>query len=53
MGSDAVVKDRESGAYIRSTEIALQEYFKVPGIAITEPSPQRTPVISAAGASKR
>ena len=29
------------------------EYFKVPGIHLCEPSPQRTPVIYQAGASSR
>ncbi|MFD1213074.1 LLM class flavin-dependent oxidoreductase [Arthrobacter sp. GCM10027362] len=54
---DAVVKDRERGIFTdpaKVHEIRHEgKYFKVPGIAITEPSPQRTPVIFQAGASKR
>ncbi|MGF9660969.1 LLM class flavin-dependent oxidoreductase [Arthrobacter crystallopoietes] len=54
---DAVVKDRERGIFTDPSkvhEIGHEgKYFKVPGIAITEPSPQRTPVIFQAGASKR
>jgi alkanesulfonate monooxygenase SsuD/methylene tetrahydromethanopterin reductase-like flavin-dependent oxidoreductase (luciferase family) len=53
----AVVKDRESGVYTDPAKVHENrhegKYFKVPGIAITEPSPQRTPVIFQAGASKR
>ena len=54
---DAVIRDRESGVYTDPSkvhEIGHEgKYFKVPGIAITEPSVQRTPVIYQAGASKR
>lgn len=54
---DAVIRDRESGVYTdpaKVHEIGHEgKYFKVPGIAITEPSVQRTPVIYQAGASKR
>ncbi len=54
---DAVVKDRESGVYTDPSKVHEirheGQHFKVPGIAITEPSPQRTPVIFQAGASAR
>lgn len=54
---DAVIRDRQSGVYTDPSkvhEIGHEgKYFKVPGIAITEPSVQRTPVIYQAGASKR
>lgn len=54
---DAVVFDRERGVYADPEKIHPihheGKYFKVPGIAITEPSPQRTPVIFQAGASPR
>src|SRR5690606_14934604 len=53
----AVVRDRESGVF---TDAALVhpiahegEHFRVPGIHLAEPSPQRTPVIFQAGASPR
>ncbi|WP_372698968.1 LLM class flavin-dependent oxidoreductase [Arthrobacter sp. JSM 101049] len=54
---DAVLRDRASGVYTdpaKVHEIGHEgKYFKVPGIAVTEPSIQRTPVIYQAGASKR
>lgn len=54
---DAVVFDRERGVYTDPSKVHPinheGKYFKVPGIAITEPSPQRTPVIFQAGASPR
>ncbi|MGP5318882.1 LLM class flavin-dependent oxidoreductase [Arthrobacter rhombi] len=54
---DAVLRDRETGVYTDPSkvhEIGHEgKYFKVPGIAITEPSVQRTPVIYQAGASPR
>lgn len=54
---DAVVRDRERGVFVepeRVHEIRHEgRYFKVPGIHISEPSPQRTPVIFQAGASPR
>lgn len=54
---DAVLRDRASGVYTDPSkvhEIGHEgKYFKVPGIAITEPSIQRTPVIYQAGASRR
>ena len=54
---DAVVKDAESGVFTDPSkvhEIAhAGRHFTVPGIHISEPSPQRTPVIYQAGASPR
>ncbi len=54
---DAVVRDRETGVFARPEkvhEIRHQgRHFTVPGIHISEPSPQRTPVIYQAGASPR
>lgn len=54
---DAVVRDRERGIFTdpeKVHEIRHEgKYFKVPGIHISEPSPQRTPVIYQAGASSR
>ena len=53
----AVVRDRERGVYTDPTKVhPIQhdgEYFTVPGIHLSEPSPQRTPVIYQAGASSR
>ncbi|WP_100812579.1 LLM class flavin-dependent oxidoreductase [Microbacterium sp. BR1] len=54
---DAVIRDRESGVFTdpqKVHEIGHEgKYFTVPGIHISEPSPQRTPVIYQAGASSR
>jgi len=54
---DAVVRDRETGVFTDPSkvhEIGHEgRYFKVPGIHLSEPSPQRTPVIFQAGASGR
>jgi len=54
---DAVVADRETGVFTDPSkvhEIGHQgKHFTVPGIHISEPSPQRTPVIFQAGASSR
>lgn len=54
---DAVVRDRESGVFTDPTKVHEighdGTYYKVPGIHIAEPSPQRTPVIYQAGASPR
>ncbi|WP_129660495.1 LLM class flavin-dependent oxidoreductase [Rothia halotolerans] len=54
---DAVVRDAESATFTdpsRVHEIDHRgEYFTVPGIHLCEPSPQRTPVLFQAGASKR
>lgn len=54
--SDAVVLDKERGIYSdpsRIREINHEgKYFNVPGPHISQPSPQRTPVILQAGTSK-
>ncbi|WP_423924060.1 LLM class flavin-dependent oxidoreductase [Frigoribacterium sp. 2-23] len=54
---DAVVRDRGTGVFTDPSkvhEIGHEgTYYKVPGIHIAEPSPQRTPVIYQAGASPR
>jgi long-chain alkane monooxygenase len=54
---DAVVKDRRDCVYTdpaKVHEIGHEgTYFTVPGVAITEPSPQRTPVVYQAGTSPR
>ncbi|MBF0672432.1 MAG: LLM class flavin-dependent oxidoreductase [Salinibacterium sp.] len=54
---DAVVVDRESGVFTDPSKVHdighEGKYFTVPGIHISEPSPQRTPVIYQAGASPR
>lgn len=54
---DAVVRDRRTGVFAdpaRVHDIAHEgRWFTVPGHAVTEPSPQRTPVIYQAGASTR
>ena len=54
---DAVIRNRETGVFTDPTkvhEIAHKgKHFTVPGIHISEPSPQRTPVIYQAGASPR
>lgn len=54
---NAVKADKATGIFTNPDQVhAINhegKYFKVPGIAITEPSKQRTPVIYQAGASKR
>ena len=54
---DAVLRDRESGVYTDPAKVHeighYGKHFTVPGIHISEPSPQRTPVIYQAGASAR
>ena len=54
---DAVVADRETGIYADPARVRpiehRGEFFTVPGIHLSEPSPQRTPVIYQAGASPR
>jgi len=54
---DAVLADPDSGVYTDPAKvhpIAFSgEYFNVPGIHLVEPSPQRTPFLFQAGASKR
>lgn len=53
----AVLRDRESGIFTDPTKVHEirheGKYFNVPGIHLCEPSPQRTPVLYQAGASKR
>jgi long-chain alkane monooxygenase len=54
---DAVVRDRDNCVYVdpsRVHEINHHgKYFDVPGFALCEPSPQRTPVIFQAGGSAK
>ena len=54
---DAVVMDRENGVYADPSRVHGIEhdgtYFRVPGIHMCEPSPQRTPLLYQAGASSR
>ena len=54
---DAVVRDRETGVFTDPAKVHdighKGKHFTVPGIHISEPSPQRTPVIYQAGASSR
>ncbi len=54
---DAVVRDRASGIFTHPEKVHPirhdGQYFKVPGIHLSEPSPQRTPVLYQAGASSR
>ncbi|MGX1770191.1 NtaA/DmoA family FMN-dependent monooxygenase, partial [Dietzia sp. NPDC055343] len=54
---DAVVLDAESDMFVDPTKVHPIRhegtYFTVPGVHLSEPSPQRTPVIYQAGASER
>ncbi|PXA75703.1 5,10-methylene tetrahydromethanopterin reductase [Auritidibacter sp. NML120779] len=54
---DAVVEDRGTGVFTDPTKVHninhQGRYFSVPGTAVTEPSPQRVPLIFQAGASTR
>ena len=54
---EAVVADRQSGIYVNPDKVHPIEHqgaqFTVPGIHVSAPSPQRTPVIYQAGASPR
>ncbi|MBF6394460.1 LLM class flavin-dependent oxidoreductase [Nocardia cyriacigeorgica] len=54
---DAVVRDRERGIYVDPAKVHhighRGKHFTVPGVHLSEPSPQRTPVIYQAGASPR
>jgi FMN-dependent oxidoreductase (nitrilotriacetate monooxygenase family) len=54
---DAVLRDRASGVFTDPSKVHgighEGEFFKVPGIHLCEPSPQRSPVIYQAGASDR
>lgn len=54
---DAVVADAETGVYAHPDRVHPieheGEFFRVPGIHLSEPSPQRTPFLFQAGASPR
>ncbi|MDH1010881.1 LLM class flavin-dependent oxidoreductase [Pseudomonas nicosulfuronedens] len=54
---DAVVADRASGVYADPRKVHpiehKGEHFEVPGFHLSQPSPQRTPVLYQAGASSR
>ncbi|MDO3650601.1 LLM class flavin-dependent oxidoreductase [Nocardia mangyaensis] len=54
---DAVVRDSAAGVYVDPAKVHhighYGNHFTVPGIHLSEPSPQRTPVIYQAGASPR
>ena len=54
---DAVVRDRESGVFVDPSKVHeinhTGAHFTVPGIHLSEPSAQRSPVIYQAGASPR
>ncbi|HEX6364969.1 MAG TPA: LLM class flavin-dependent oxidoreductase [Agromyces sp.] len=54
---DAVLRDRETGVFADPSKVHeighRGTHFTVPGIHISEPSPQRSPVIYQAGASPR
>jgi FMN-dependent oxidoreductase (nitrilotriacetate monooxygenase family) len=54
---DAVRRDRKGGMFADPAKVHgikhSGEYFKVPGFNLSEPSPQRTPVLYQAGASRR
>lgn len=54
---DAVVRDRETGVFADPEKVHHigheGTHFKVPGIHLSEPSPQRTPLVFQAGASPR
>jgi FMN-dependent oxidoreductase (nitrilotriacetate monooxygenase family) len=54
---DAVVRDRETGVFTDPAKVHeighKGKHFTVPGIHLSEPSVQRTPVIYQAGASSR
>jgi FMN-dependent oxidoreductase (nitrilotriacetate monooxygenase family) len=55
--SGAVPRDRKKGILADPTKVHginhSGKYFRVPGFNLSEPSPQRTPVLYQAGASKR
>jgi FMN-dependent oxidoreductase (nitrilotriacetate monooxygenase family) len=54
---DAVKRDRKNGIFADPAQVHgighTGKYFKVPGFHLSEPSPQRTPVLYQAGASRR
>lgn len=53
----AVIRDRASGTFTDPTRVHAVghhgKHYRVPGIHLSEPSPQRTPVLYQAGASSR
>jgi FMN-dependent oxidoreductase (nitrilotriacetate monooxygenase family) len=53
---DAVVRDKENRIFANPDKVHdighKGKYFEVPGISLTEPSPQRTPVLFQAGSSE-
>lgn len=55
--TDAVAADRERNVYVDPAKVHdirhEGRYFKVPGIHLSEPSPQRTPVLFQAGNSDK
>jgi long-chain alkane monooxygenase len=54
---DAVKRDRKKGIFADPAQVHgiahSGKHFKVPGFHLSEPSPQRTPVLYQAGASRR
>ena len=54
---DAVLRDRERGIFADASKVRAVShqgrYYKMEGIHLTEPSPQRTPLLFQAGASAR
>jgi alkanesulfonate monooxygenase len=54
---DSVLWDKTSGVFARPEKVHpitfANEHFRVDGIHLTEPSPQRTPVLFQAGSSQR
>ncbi|HDR8198030.1 LLM class flavin-dependent oxidoreductase [Bacillus thuringiensis] len=54
---DAVIRDRENKIYTDPNKVHqinhIGKYFNVPGPHLSEPSPQRTPVLYQAGMSER
>lgn len=56
-GDDAVVRDAATGTYADPEKVSFVDhegaYFDVPGPHMTQPTPQRTPVIFQAGQSDR
>ncbi|MEE9926399.1 MAG: LLM class flavin-dependent oxidoreductase [Brucella anthropi] len=54
---DAVVRDRTTGLYVDPTKVHPVnhdgQYFQLKGIHLSEPSPQRTPVLYQAGSSAK
>jgi len=54
---DAVPRDRKSGMFADPAKVHgiahSAAYFRVPGFNLSEPSPQRTPVLYQAGTSRR